>query len=333
MGFVNPHQLELPTNLAVGSVNAYLFPGCGPTLIDTGPHLDSTLTSLQTQLKTHRMTLANLERIVITHAHVDHFGLAAEIVRHSGARLMVPPQSVPWLTETAPWRQQQRRHQSFFRCLGLPEAQVERMIAGMRALEALAEPLPPAQIQTLPPNTALTLGTLVWHTIALPGHTRYQLGLHQREHNLLISADALLPVTTVPLIEWFEPDGRRWSSLPRLVQTLRYLQSLGLKRVYPGHGPVIGDPDSVLAVQLARIEKRKHQCLGLVADGLGTVRTLMAKMYPNYAAGSYFTGLCMLVGYLDLLQTEGSIAWYDDPSGRRYEPTEAGLAILRGLKQ
>jgi len=72
------HALPLPTPFPVGPVNAYLAEGEPLTLIDTGPKDDATRAALAAALKVHGHRLEDIRRIILTHHHVDHVGLAGQ---------------------------------------------------------------------------------------------------------------------------------------------------------------------------------------------------------------------------------------------------------------
>jgi glyoxylase-like metal-dependent hydrolase (beta-lactamase superfamily II) len=79
--------IQLPTPYPVGPVNAYLLPGPPVTLVDCGPKSDQTLAALRDGLARADSDLAKIERLIITHGHVDHFGLAATVVAAGGAEV------------------------------------------------------------------------------------------------------------------------------------------------------------------------------------------------------------------------------------------------------
>src|SRR6476659_9886164 len=80
--------IPIPLPLAhVGSVNAWLLRGEPLTLIDTGPRDDAALAALEAGLREHGLRVEDLELVLLTHHHVDHVGLAAEIRRRSGAAI------------------------------------------------------------------------------------------------------------------------------------------------------------------------------------------------------------------------------------------------------
>ena len=92
------YRLALPLGIhGVPTVSAYLLRGeDGDTLVDCGiaagvgdggdPGPDGTA-AVAAALAAAGSSLERLERLVVTHAHIDHFGLAGEVVRRSGGEL------------------------------------------------------------------------------------------------------------------------------------------------------------------------------------------------------------------------------------------------------
>src|SRR3954470_1664386 len=77
-----PLPLAQPT-----TVNAWALVGDPLTLVDTGPGNEEALTALEAGLAAHGIRLEDVEQVLVTHHHLDHVGLAAEIRRRSGARI------------------------------------------------------------------------------------------------------------------------------------------------------------------------------------------------------------------------------------------------------
>src|SRR5215208_8221788 len=82
--------VAIPLPLAhVGSVNAWLLPGDPVTLIDTGPLEARALAALEAGLRREGLRVEDIELLLATHHHLDHVGLAATILRRSGATVAV----------------------------------------------------------------------------------------------------------------------------------------------------------------------------------------------------------------------------------------------------
>ncbi len=305
-----PIRIELPTGLAVGSVNAYLFTQPEPILIDAGVKSDDCWDALTAGLAEHGLAPRDLARMVITHPHVDHFGLAARLVAESDATVWACELGVPWLVADGDrWAQRLTYYRDdFLAHVGIPPDTAEGVISGMRALEALADPVPPACIVPFRPDGVLQMGGLAWDVIHTPGHASMMTCFYQPETSQLISADMLLAITPTPVVEQPPPGAdRRVPALPCYMDSLDRIEALDVDSVYPGHGRPFGDHRTVIERQRGRILERRAECLALVAEGVDTIPALVERMYAHQPRGVRLTGLWMLVGYLDLLMQDGLV--------------------------
>src|SRR5215218_4449402 len=71
--------LSIPTPFYVGDVNVYLIKEDPLTLIDVGPKTKEASDVLRAKLAANGVKFADIQRIVLTHAHEDHCGLAKQI--------------------------------------------------------------------------------------------------------------------------------------------------------------------------------------------------------------------------------------------------------------
>jgi len=96
-----PLLLTLPVPYAVRVVNAYLLLGEPLTLVDPGADWVDTREALEGALASHGLRLEDVERIVITHQHHDHAGLAHWIRERSGAEVVAHHGLAPYLAGLA----------------------------------------------------------------------------------------------------------------------------------------------------------------------------------------------------------------------------------------
>src|SRR4029078_7465701 len=71
--------LSIPTPFYVGDVNVYLIKKDPITLIDVGPKTKDAADTLREKLARNGVLFSDVRRIVLTHAHEDHCGLAKQV--------------------------------------------------------------------------------------------------------------------------------------------------------------------------------------------------------------------------------------------------------------
>jgi glyoxylase-like metal-dependent hydrolase (beta-lactamase superfamily II) len=304
---VKPIQIDLPTGLPVGQVNAYLFTEPVPTLVDTGVQSEASWAALQAALAEHKLVVADLVRVVISHPHVDHFGQAAMIAQHSDAEVWVADLGLPWVLDfPTMWQKRLAYYRGgFLRRLGLTPEAVDLLVEGMSATAALCESVPASRVVSFDAGEVLCFGGLSWEVLHMPGHASMQTCFYQRETRQFLSADMLLHIAPMPIVER-PPEGQtRVPALPIFMKSLDTVEALEIGTVYPGHGVPFGDHRTVIRRQRDRIQMRKNECLRLLEAGNETIAGIVEVMYADYPPQFRFAGLWMLVGYLDLLKAEG----------------------------
>ena len=307
---MEPFRLELPTGLQVGTVNAYLFTEPEPILVDTGIKSSACWQALEEGLALYGLAVSDISRVIITHPHVDHHGQAGAIVVNSDADVWISNLGAPWLQEnTAYLDQRQNFYRGYFLpAVGLTAETMELVLAGFRTLSEQYHPIPASRIHPFSLDSTLQMGGRAWEVLHTPGHASMQTCFYDPQNRLLLSADMLLATTPTPVVE-SPPDGswNRVPALPLFLQSLDKIEALDIDRVLPGHGRPFGDHRAVIKRQRERIHQRKEECLDWIKTGSHTPVELLDKMYAHHPPAFRFTGLWMLIGYLDLLEIEARV--------------------------
>jgi glyoxylase-like metal-dependent hydrolase (beta-lactamase superfamily II) len=307
MSWQTPVRLELPTEFDVGPVNSYLFPGPEPLLVDTGVDSPASREALLAGLAQHDLTLADVQRVIITHAHVDHMGAAAWLAAHSAAQIMIADLGLEWLIN--PVERWQKRlgyyRDAFLPQLGLPVEMQQMVLAYMTHTAETSAPVPPERVTTFQVGDWLPMGGRMWQVLHMPGHASHQTCFWEPESHHFISADMLLHKAPTPIVERPLPGQPRTPALPIFLQSLARVEALGVAVAYPGHGVEITDAQTVIQTQRQRIHQRKEETLLLLQQGAYTPYELVNTLYAHYPVQLRFAGMWMLIGYLDLLLAEG----------------------------
>lgn len=320
-----PTLIALPTGLPVGAVNVYFFPEPVPTLIDTGLKSNESLAALKKGLSALGFSLRDLQRVVISHPHVDHFGMAADIVAENDAELLVFEPTIPILVDfSQAWRQRGDYYLNvLFQKLNLSDETTNPIAEYYRTVEPVAASLPAERIVPVRAGEWLQLGDRRWQVLYTPGHSGHLTCYYQPETRQFISTDMLLAQTPTPIIE--PPADRSTEYEPSLAQfldSLAKIDSLAIDVTYPGHGEIFYDAHDLIARQRDRIRRRKEECLAHVRAGISTVEPILLKMYPHYPPQFRFAALWMLVGYLDLLRAENEIIRVERAGHWEYLPVD-----------
>lgn len=306
---MKPIRIELPTEFAVGSVNAYLFKEPDPILIDTGVKSPASREALVAALADHKLKIGDLTQVIITHPHVDHFGQAAAIASCSEAVIKVSELGYRWLVDFPEmWRRRIAYYRSsFMRHIGFQPEAAETMLGYMESVADACDPVPAKRVAAFGLQESLALGGRDWQVIHTPGHASHQTCFYQLETCQLISADMLLARAPTPIVERPDDGDERASSLSMFMESLSLVESLEVDVVYPGHGVPFTDHRRTIQNQRDRIRARKNECFSLIDEGASTAADLVNRMYAYLPVHFRFAGLWMLVGYLDLLKQEGRI--------------------------
>ncbi len=303
------HTLTVPTPFPVGPIHCYLAEGDELTLIDTGPNHPATYNALRDALKEHGCTFQDIDRIIVTHAHVDHFGLAASIVAASDARVWSHERNRWWLTDFEREIQQRAFYQEIFAQNGVPRALAEATALGMAAVMRYATAIPAGHFVPLNDGDGITLGEDVWRVIYTPGHASGLFCLYEPQSRLLISSDHLLRnITSNPVLE---PPARGEHARPRALvnylASLHKVAQLEVHRALPAHGEIIEDVRALVAERLAFHRTRLTQIEQQLACCASTAYELCNIFFPNLEAVGIFLGLSEIIGHLDILEAENRV--------------------------
>ncbi len=181
----------------------------GATLVDTGyiAFADVTLAKLHDALQG-----APMKRIINTHLHSDHIGCNGAIQRaYPSTTISVPLAEVSALKN---W-----------------DSPEQMLTYADQEAEAFAWD------DVIETGQTLTLGGLLWETIATPGHDMGSLVLYSPETKILISADALWHNS----FGFVVPRAIDPASVAAQRSTFKRLAELEVALVIPGHGPMFTD--------------------------------------------------------------------------------------------
>jgi len=313
------HCLPVPTPFAVGRVNCWLLEDDPLTLVDCGPNSGTSLTVLEAALAAHGRRVEDLRRIVLTHQHIDHIGLAQILADRSGAEVCALDALAPWLRS---YRTRMESDDAFSEHLmhahGIPAdvaLALRAVTASFRAWGAEVQVARP-----LAPGSVLEFAGRALRVLHRPGHSPSDTVFHDEATGILIGGDHLLahissnPLVSRPLDE-AAPAAPRPQALVTYQDSLRRTAAMDLSLVLTGHGAPVTDAASLIAERFRATERRKARIAGLIDQGPCTAYELATALWGNIAVTQAYLTLSEVLGHADLLLDEGRITETTDAEG------------------
>jgi glyoxylase-like metal-dependent hydrolase (beta-lactamase superfamily II) len=290
-------QVQFPREWGSGdATNIYLIKGKRTVLVDTGFDSPSNREYVEEAMK--KLTSWRIDAILITHGHLDHFGMAGYIQRESGAGLYIHEEdsialedyrrSLSWLDEV--WVHAVEAGYSLDE---LDDARLKLLAS----LDLMTKPEGYTKFRGL--EMDLVEGMI--STIHIPGHTKgcvgYVLG------DSVFSGDTALEGSTV---------------VGDLRKEFLAIQKLKLfKRVYTGHKKTPIAPADLDRLE-AHFSKKLDEVLRRCRVGK-TLKELVQEVYPMFSGNDVnfikkVIPIRQTISYLRYLEEEG----YAEKRGARW---------------
>lgn len=252
-------RIPLPCGVnGIEFTNAYVLPdGDKLTLVDPGiwnpEPADHGLAPLEVGLNTAGYALRDISRIVATHAHVDHYGMAGRIMELTGAELWMHAMTD---LDTEKYRHPDTaamRRRDMYDDHGLSSDEVERLYRTVNVWMPYLYSVVEAS-KRLFGGEVLHTQSADWQIIHTPGHSLGHVCLYSKQDNAILSGDHLLPGITPPVTfeRGFDAD-----PLKSYLDSLARIESLAPDLVLPGHGKPFRD--AVRRIQVIQRNKARRQ--------------------------------------------------------------------------
>jgi glyoxylase-like metal-dependent hydrolase (beta-lactamase superfamily II) len=231
------YLLRMPLPFRLNHINLYLLEDPqGWTLVDCGLNTPETM-SLWEGILTTFLEDKPLLRIVVTHLHPDHVGLAHWLSEKTGAPVFMTPleyqmaQELFALPETDP-----ERLASHYRRLGLEAESLRKTIHQASGYRRLVKALP-RNITPLYEHETLEIGGRHWRILLGRGHSPACACLWDESEELLIVGDHVLPSITPNINLQSVGPG---NPLDDFLSSLGSFRNLPCSLALPAHGAPLG---------------------------------------------------------------------------------------------
>ena len=299
--------ISVPTPFYVGPVNCYLIAEDPVTLIDTGPKTKEAVEALREGLRRAHFRVSDIRRIVLTHAHEDHCGLARS-VRDEAKDSVVLVHG--WETGHRVGRLEYDEHRQLLVRAGVPEEEIGQMRLMYEGVRAYADALEDDQYSELKDEMELEFATGSLRVIHTPGHTPGSCSFFREADRTVIAGDCVLKrITPNPVLSPDPVDPtRRFHSLAEYLVSLARIRSLSPTLVHGGHGDAVTDFEELFHRYLRAVNERQAEVIRLVPKSGATVWDVARELFPGADDVHRFLAVSETVAHLDLAHSEGKLA-------------------------
>jgi glyoxylase-like metal-dependent hydrolase (beta-lactamase superfamily II) len=301
--------LAIPTPFYVGDVNVYLIKEDPLTLIDVGPKTPQASAALRDKLARNGVKFSDVRRIVLTHAHEDHCGLARAVRDEAkDAEILVHD----WETGHLFGRLAHEQHRKLMLRSGVPDKVFAEMQSLYAEISLLTDSLAEADFRPLKDEMELEFvsGTLrVLHT---PGHTPGSCSFVREANRTIICGDCVLKrITPNPILapDPVDPE-KRFHSLAEYLVSLAKLRSYKPTLAYGGHGEPVTDFEEIFNRYVRAIDDRQRRVVSLVSSSGVTAFEIAQKLFPDLINRDVhrFLAISEAIAHLDYAESTAKIA-------------------------
>jgi glyoxylase-like metal-dependent hydrolase (beta-lactamase superfamily II) len=278
-------HVPIPLPFTLNIVNTYAIrdPDAarprGWTVIDTGLVWEPSIAAWEKAFVMHDLRPRDLRRIIVTHHHPDHIGMAGWLQGRAAADggaippvIMIAHEAAlvraVWIDPTEqPDNDRDALIDAEMRACAAPPELSAVIRAGIASTRAMTTPHP-AAFETIEAGETLHIGARRLQVHTQPGHTDAHMLLYDAADALVFCADHILMRITPNIGVWPETAPH---PLTRYLASLRELEAWDVRAGLPGHKALITDWRGRIGQLLAHHDARIAACAAAVAAGATTV--------------------------------------------------------------
>lgn len=242
----------------------------GIVVMDTGLHNEQTKEIWEEALRKQEIS-----DIILTHVHPDHTGYAGSLQAQTNARVHMSEKDAKvmnriWSKDALPSLEED------YNKFALPRKLTNKITELTEGFQPFVTPFP-AIHSYLQEGDSVQIGKETYEVIATPGHADGLLCFYQKDQQVLLSTDHILPKITPNIAYWFYGEA---NPLRSYELSLQKIKQLDLAYAIPSHGEPFEDVHGRIDEIWAHHEERLSEMLSYMKDSL-TVYDMCQKVFTK----------------------------------------------------
>jgi glyoxylase-like metal-dependent hydrolase (beta-lactamase superfamily II) len=307
--------MRLPLPFALDHVNVWLLrDDDGWTLIDTGIANDDTK-AFWSHFISGSLDGRPIKRLIATHFHPDHMGLAGWLCEQTGAEFLAT--RTEWLTARALAHDQSdafvEAGRRFDHRAGLDSELVAARAkrGNLYRTRALAPPSTYARVEE---GDVIPIDGESWRVLIGRGHAPEMIGLYNPEREILIAADQILQKISPNISVWpTEPNGDPLADYMQSLRPFRDLPETTL--VLPSHGQPFYGLQARIDQLIDHHRDRLDRAVSASGDGRTAAEIMPALFDRELDAHQLGFALGEAIAHLNHLVANGRLVRTTDTEG------------------
>ena len=306
--------VRLPMPMPPNHVNCWVLDdGPGWTLVDCGLNTDDTF-EIWDRLWRGLLRSRPLQNLTLTHAHVDHFGLAGYLMKES--KCAVRMAFAEWLNGWLTWHEREEgpneQFATFMKRNGASDDDATRIMQAQRPSKYLGL-RPPREFIRIRDGDVIAMGQREWRVITSGGHSPEHASFYCEKDKILIAGDQILShITPSVIVPSAQPDA---NPMKDYLDSLARLEALPPDTlVLPSHGL----PFRALHTRLAQLREHHLARLDDVASGItGTTNAfaIAQEVFPRVLYANPRQAFGESLAHLNWLASTGKLTRDVDAAG------------------
>ena len=310
------HQLRIPFPEGIDRfTNAYVIEGNrGSILVDCGWDSSEAVWAFREELRGERLSFEDINWVVVTHVHPDHFGLASKLRELCGAKIIMHRADAELIhSRYVDFAALAEATEKVLLSHGVPPEDASEMREASAWAAQFVTAIEPDML--VEDGDTVSNGTFQLEVLHTPGHTPGHICLYDPRKRRLFCGDAVL-FDAVPQVGLHPQSGN--DPAGDFVESLDYIGQKSVSFVFPGHGPVFNSLGIRTEEILRLLGARQQQILHVLEEGLKTAyevtRALPWKVdgtdadFATLSPRERRAGVCEVAAWLSHLRGSGKVA-------------------------